>query len=472
MSLRSRLLVVLVVVVAALVTSVTLVVGYQRDFLIDQIDTELSSAGRLVMVGDPALLPDVVPSAPPSGEPFPAGPISDLFVGVINAEGTLEALTRGQLLDDVPDIDVAALTTELAAVDLVAASPGVSLRPFTVNGVDTDVRFRVRASPLPGGRWAIIAQPLGEVDDTVDQLLLTLSAGALLVVVAMVLAMWWVLRLGLRPIARMTQTAEAIAAGDREQRVDVTHGGTETGKLGAAFNDMLDQRDAAENRLRQFVADASHELRTPLTSIRGYVDLTLDGGFGEEQRDDVMRRIRAESRRMHDLVEDLLLLASLDQGRPLRSDPVDLGAIATDAASDAKAMAPLRVIEVRGDTSTSGQLTATGDDMRLRQVVAGLVQNAIDHTPADARITLCVRTVGNAVELSVADDGPGMPPEAAARAFDRFSRGDLSRSRPGGGAGLGLAIATSIVHAHSGTLTLDTAVGKGSTFTMRIPHTQ
>jgi two-component system OmpR family sensor kinase len=238
------------------------------------------------------------------------------------------------------------------------------------------------------------------------------------------------------------------------------------GRLGTAFNDMLDQRDAAEHRLRQFVADASHELRTPLTSIRGYVDLTLDGGFGEHQRDDVMRRIRAESRRMHDLVEDLLLLASLDQGRPLRTDPVDLVAVATDAASDANAMAPQRTIDV---DCTRASAVVIGDDMRLRQVVAGLVQNAIDHTPADARITLAVCSTGDAVELSVADDGPGMSADAAARVFDRFARGDPSRSRPGGGAGLGLAIATSIVHAHGGTLTLDTSEGQGSTFTVRIP---
>lgn len=467
MSLRSRLLVVLVVVAVALVTSVTLVVGAQRDYLIDQIDAELSSAGRLAMVGNPTLLPDDIPTPRPTGEPFPEGPISDLFVGVIDESGTLEALSRGQLLDDVPDIDVASLTAEWDTAD-ASASPGSSLAPFTADGVDTDQQFRVRASPLPDGRWAIVAQPLGEVDDTVDRLLLTLSGGALLVVIAMALAMWWVIRLGLRPIALMTRTATAIAEGDRDQRVDVTHGGTETGRLGTAFNDMLDQRDAAEHRLRQFVADASHELRTPLTSIRGYVDLTLDGGFGEHQRDDVMRRIRAESRRMHDLVEDLLLLASLDQGRPLRTDPVDLVAVATDAASDANAMAPQRTIDV---DCTHASAVVIGDDMRLRQVVAGLVQNAIDHTPADARITLAVCSTGDAVELSVADDGPGMSAEAAARVFDRFARGDPSRSRPGGGAGLGLAIATSIVHAHGGTLTLDTSEGQGSTFTVRIPIT-
>jgi two-component system OmpR family sensor kinase len=232
MSLRSRLLVVLVVVAVALVTSVTLVVGAQRDYLIDQIDAELSSAGRLATVGNPTLLPDDAPRRRPRrGSRSPTGPISDLFVGVIDESGTLEALSRGQLLDDVPDIDVASLTAEWGTAD-ASASPGSSLAPFTADGVDTDQQFRVRASPLPDGRWAIVAQPLGEVDDTVDRLLLTLSGGALLVVIAMALAMWWVIRLGLRPIALMTRTATAIAEGDRDQRVDVTHGGTETRPTG------------------------------------------------------------------------------------------------------------------------------------------------------------------------------------------------------------------------------------------------
>lgn len=468
MSLRARLVVVFVVVVAALVTSVGLVVGNQRDFLIDQIDTELRSAGRLARVGDPIVVPEVrpFPERPTSSDE--AGPISDLFVGVLRADGVLFVLSQGQLLSDVPTVDIERLNAEGDAAEMATARPGVPIEPFTTGAVETDERFRVSATPMSDGNWAIVAQPLGETDAAINRLLLTLVIGSLLVVLALALAMWWVVRLGLRPIAAMTRTVTAIAAGDRSQRVETASATTETGRLGTAFNDMLDQRDAAEDRLRQFVADASHELRTPLTSIRGYLDLSLDGGFGEHQRDDVMRRVRSESRRMHDLVEDLLLLASLDQGRPLRSDPVDMRAVADDAASDAKAVQPARQIEVAADDSTA-PLVVKGDDMRLRQVVAGLVQNAIDHTPADSHIVLTVRHVGDAVELAVADDGPGLDPEAAARVFDRFSRGDPSRSRQGGGAGLGLAIATSIVQAHGGTLTLQTAVGKGCTFRMRVP---
>lgn len=468
MSLRARLVVVLVIVIAALVTSVTLVVGYQRDFLTGQIDDELRSAGRLVLVGTSNGFPAVPPRTPPTGTTI--GPISDLFVGVLQANGELLVMTQGQLLTDVPQIDIDRLNALGVAATSTVAQPGLSIDPFTTGGVDSDEQFRVRATSLTDGSWAIVARPLGVTDAAIDRLLTTLVLGALLVVLALAMAMWWVVRLGLRPIAAMTRTVTAIAAGDRSQRVETAATTTETGKLGAAFNDMLDQRDAAEARLRQFIADASHELRTPLTSIRGYLDLSLDGGFADDQREDVMRRIRAESRRMHDLVEDLLLLASLDEGRPLRSDPVDLWSVALDAASDARATQPSRTIEVTGTGTTA--FIVDGDDMRLRQVVAGLVQNAIDHTPTDTRITLSVVSVGEGVELTVADDGPGMGPDEAARVFDRFTRGDPSRSRRRGGAGLGLAIATSIVQAHGGRLTLDTALGEGCTFHVRLPRTR
>jgi two-component system OmpR family sensor kinase len=271
----------------------------------------------------------------------------------------------------------------------------------------------------------------------------------------------------------MTQAAADIAAGRRDRRVEDVDPHTEVGRLGQALNAMLDERDRSEDKLRQFVADASHELRTPLTSIRGGLDLALDDDLPAERRDDVLRRVRGESRRMHDLVEDLLLLASLDSGRPLRREPVDLVAVVHDAADDARALQPDRAVVVDPAVPSEGSAPAIvvdGDEMRLRQVVAGLVHNALHHTPAAAGLRLAVRREpAGGVVLSVIDHGDGLTADQAAGVFDRFTRGDASRSRHAGGAGLGLAIARSVVEAHGGTLDLVTAPGEGCAFEIRLP---
>jgi two-component system OmpR family sensor kinase len=245
--------------------------------------------------------------------------------------------------------------------------------------------------------------------------------------------------------------------------------------LGDALNSMMStiegafgEKERSEARLRRFVADASHELRTPVTTIRGYAELYRHGGLADTgDLDQAMRRTEQESVRMASLVDDLLLLARLDEGRPLDRQPVDLGVLGVDAAADARAVAPDRVVTA---VVTEG-VTVDGDEDRLRQVVGNLVGNALVHTPAGTAVSVRVHEADGRAVLEVHDDGPGMPADVAARAFERFSRADASRSRNGGGAGLGLAIVQAIVVAHGGEVRLTSALGAGTTVHVELPQT-
>jgi len=249
---------------------------------------------------------------------------------------------------------------------------------------------------------------------------------------------------------------------------------TEVGRLGASLNAMLSQieiafkeRQASENRLRRFVADASHELRTPVTTIRGYAELYRHGGLATPvDLDQAMRRTEQESVRMASLVDDLLLLTRLDEGRPLARDVVDLGVLGVDAAADARAVAPDREITAE----VAADVTVEGDEDRLRQVVGNLVGNALVHTPAGTPVAVRVHNGGGRAVVEVHDDGPGMTPDVAARAFERFSRADASRSRHAGGAGLGLAIVRAIVVAHGGAVALESAPDAGTTVRVDLPR--
>jgi two-component system OmpR family sensor kinase len=234
------------------------------------------------------------------------------------------------------------------------------------------------------------------------------------------------------------------------------------GHIEAAF----DQRTQSENRLRQFIADASHELRTPVTTVRGYAELYQAGGLADpDELDEAMRRTGQEAVRMGTLIDDLLLLARLDQGRPLERRPVELTALADDAVRDARAVAPDRPITA----TTNGPVTVVGDDARLRQVIANLVGNALVHTPVGTPVDVRVSQVGDRALVEVVDRGPGMAPEVAARAFERFYRADPSRSRHRGGSGLGLAIVRATVSAHGGEVSLDSAPGRGTTVRVDLP---
>ena len=295
------------------------------------------------------------------------------------------------------------------------------------------------------------------------QLAPALLVGRLAVLAAVIAAAWWVLRCALRPIGEVTRVAEAVLAGDRSRRVAVGFAGTEAAHLAGALNLILDQQQATEEQLRRFIADASHELRTPVAAIAGFTDLYRQGAIQPEQLADLMRRIGQEAARMRGLVEDLLLLARLDEGRPLDRAPVNPAALVADAILDASATHPSRTLRVVGPTNTDAYVL--GDQARLRQVLAILVSNALTHTRGAVTITLDAAAGGPVVV--VGDQGPGMDREAVARAFDRFWRGDVARER--GGSGLGLAIAQAIVEAHGGTITLTSSLSSGTHVRVALP---
>ncbi len=463
MKLRTRLYVGLGAVALTFAIAGYLVANNQRRYLNEQIDQQLDSAAPFA-VGILRDLGGRAPSPPPgtadAATGQPAGPqISDLFIGHLTADGTLMPVLTGQLISGSPIIGVERATAE-------APLAGQRPRPFTVDGANTSNRFRVVVIQRADDGWNVIALPMDRADDAYRRLLLAGGFAGLLVLAAIGLTALWVVRLGVKPINDMAAAADAITAGDHDRRVGTFPAGTEADRLAKALNTMLDERQTSDRRLRQFVADASHELRTPLTSIRGYVDLYGAGGLrGDGALDDAMRRVSAESQRMGALVDDLLLLSQLDSGVELQRIPIDLAALIDDAVADARAVQPARTIAQRGD----GPLQLIGDARRLHQVLAALLHNALVHTPVDTPIEVVTADETGSIVIDVIDHGPGMDAATAAQAFERFARGDTSRSRHSGGAGLGLAIATSIAEAHAGTLTVKTAPGAGCRFRLTLP---
>jgi two-component system OmpR family sensor kinase len=345
---------------------------------------------------------------------------------------------------------------------------------FTADAQDGAFRYRMLATALPVRDGTIVvAAPLQDVESTLGRLLwLEGLVGAVVLAAAAGLALWLV-RLGFKPLVDIENTAADIAAGNLSRRVEPADEHTEIGRLGRALNAMLEkiegafrERGASEERLRRFVADASHELRTPLTSIRGYAELFRRGA--DVRPDDLaksMRRIEEEAERMGTLVEELLLLARLDEGRPLERAPVDLSRIAADAVHDARATQPSRPIHL----DAADPVVVGGDEARLRQVAANLLSNALTHTPERTSVRVRVARNGDYAALEVADDGPGMDEAHAARIFDRFFRADPARSREKGNVGLGLSIVSAIVGAHGGHVAVRTAPGAGSTFLVTLP---
>jgi len=346
-------------------------------------------------------------------------------------------------------------------------------RLFTVGSSSGSGGFRVLAMDTgrPEGATIVVAVPTTGVTNALHGLILDESAGGAILLVTMSVGSWLVLRRGLRPLERMAGTARAIAAGDLSQRVAPSGGASEVGQLGLALNTMLGdieaafrQRDATELRLRQFLADASHELRTPLTSIQGFAELFRVGG--DDARVDlptILRRIEEESARMKVLVEDLLLLARLDQPRAAERAPLDLAVLVADACSDAVATAPDRSVTL----DAPQPVIMTGDQAHLRQAIANLVTNALRHTPPGSPIDVAARVDGGHAVVSVRDHGPGLDDEQLAHVFDRFWQAD--EARVGTGAGLGLAIVSGIAAAHGGTASAANASDGGAIFTIRLP---
>jgi two-component system, OmpR family, sensor kinase len=345
--------------------------------------------------------------------------------------------------------------------------------PLTVGASgDGGPRYRVVTSSLPGGGMLATAISLDDVDTALSNARRGLVIAGLVALAATAAATWIAIRRGLQPIDRMVGTAEAIAEGNTDERIDVIHPDSEVGRLGTALNRMLDRigdslaaRTASEQRMRRFVADASHELRTPLTAIRGYAELCRRGGDDAGDVVSSMERIERAATRMGGLVDDLVLLARLDQGRPLEAVPVDLAAVVAESVADARVVEPGRTIEV----ASVPNAMVTGDRARLRQVVDNLLANVREHTGPTTRVTIRLEAYRRDVVLVVADEGPGMTEADAARAFDRFWQAAATEEHPRRGTGLGLAIVADLVAAHGGEVGLDTGPGAGTRVTIRLP---
>lgn len=354
--------------------------------------------------------------------------------------------------------------------------------PFTVPSTRTGSPWRVVAYPFNANGTTgsvVVGLPLKDLHGTTLRMRRSLTASGLAIVAAGVLVGGWAVRRSLRPLAQIERTAATIAAGDLSQRVPVAPGSTEVGRLGEALNGMLTQieqafaaRTASESRMRRFVADASHELRTPLATVRGYAELYRMGALTtDEQVADTMARIEGSATRMGSLVEDLLALARLDEGRGGRTGPVDLTVLAADAVSDLRALAPDRPARLVTLHGQAAPCLVVGDEARLRQVLANLTANAARHTPAGTPVEIAVGTDpgGRTGVLEVRDHGPGIPPEHAERVFERFYRIDASRTRDSGGSGLGMAIVAAIVASHGGTVGVHETPGGGATVRVELP---
>jgi two-component system OmpR family sensor kinase len=344
---------------------------------------------------------------------------------------------------------------------------------FTVGSVDgSDEQYRVVAESGQDG-VTVVAISLHDATATLHHLLLVEAIVAGIVLASLVVLAWWIVRLGLRPLDRMGETAAAIAAGDLSHRVSPAESRTEVGRLGLSLNGMLEQieqafaeRTESEDRLRHFLADASHELRTPLASIRGYAELFRIGAArAPEDVEKAMRRIEQESARMGVLVNDLLTLARSDALPEPAREPVDLARLARDARDDTQALAPDRRVAL----DANGPVTVLGDARQLRQVLGNLTGNALAHTPAGTPIELRVARDGNEALIEVRDHGPGLPTGDSAALFERFWRAEAGRGRGPAGSGLGLAIVAALVAAHGGRAEAVNAPGGGASFTVWLP---
>jgi len=332
----------------------------------------------------------------------------------------------------------------------------------------------VRAATVQGtDAMLITGTSLADVDATLRRLLAIMLLVTVAVLAALAVLGLWVVRIGLRPLEEIGTTAAAIAEGDLTRRVARAEPRTEVGRLGLALNAMLAQIEAAfdaqaasERRLRRFVADASHELRTPLAAVRAYAELF---GRGADRRPDDLERamtgIGRESERMTVLVEDLLLLARLDEGRPLEREPVALDEVVTEAVDAAVAVDSDRPVDLEADP-----VVVLGDRDRLRQVLDNLLSNVRAHTPAGSPVRVRVGSENGLAVVEVADSGPGMTSEETARVFERFYRSDSSRSRATGGVGLGLSIVAAVAEAHGGAVSAHSTPGDGATFRITFPR--
>jgi two-component system, OmpR family, sensor kinase len=466
-SLRRRVIIGFIAVAAVLVVSNIALTSTFRSFLIGRVDQQLETAG-----GPLGNRPGAV-----GGRGGRNAPVSEYFQAV----GDLQSGTVTPVGGIYDPLERPGPKLEITTVAAKATEPGAPPEPFTTGSITGDGEWRVVvvASRVEPSRIAVLGISLDGVDATLRQSRNIQIAGTLAVLAALGLVSFWVMRLGVHPIAAMADTAEKITEGDLSKRVEHPDETTEAGRLGAAFNAMLSRiqeafraREDSEARVRQFAADASHELRTPLTSIRGYAELWRAGGLKKpDELADAMGRIEGEATRMGLLVDELLNLARLDQEEsPLNFTDVDLGGLATDAVGDARVVEPDRPVAIAIDGDAP--VVVRGNEPALRQVLANLLANVRAHTPPKTPALVTVTRNGEHAVLAVADEGPGMHDDVAAHVFERFYRADKARARAAGGTGLGLAIVESIARAHGGSVSVASAPGEGARFEIKLPLPQ
>jgi len=480
MTLRSRLVLALValVTVAQAVFFFTTYTLY-RTSEYQRLDTELHSSEPLIdqqldqVAGDAGRSTNQPPPGSGAGTgPAPSPPHGGggggLALPVVVPPGTYAELIDAEGTV-VSHIQLSSTSAQPKLSSLPTASPDG--RVFTVGSTSGSGSFRVLEVAGPDQTTTVIAIPTTEVSEALHHLVLIELAGVAALLVILSAGSWLVLRRGLRPLERMAGTARVISAGDLSQRVSPSGGPSEVGQLGLALNTMLGdiesafaERDATEQRLRQFLADASHELRTPLTSIQGFAELfRVSGDEARVELPTILRRIEQESARMKVLVEDLLLLARLDQPRAAEREPVDLAVLAADACSDAVATASDRPVSL----DAPEPVVIAGDQAHLRQAISNLVSNAVRHTPAATPIEVSATLCDGSAVLSVRDHGTGLDADSLTHVFDRFWQAD--KARAGAGVGLGLAIVAAIAAEHQGTAVAANAEGGGAVFMLRFP---
>ena len=460
MSLRGRVTLVLVVLLAVgLGISGWATSTAMRSALRHRVDAQLREVEPLAR----EQLLEHGEAAPPTKVPATAkAAAGEVLVARIDPGGTVvdrivpPLADRSEALEAIPS----RLITRARAGHPQRADVTIEGQPY---------RVLVRSLGKAGDVAAVVA-PLRDVDTTLTRLRhLELLVGAVLLLAASGAA-WWLVGIGLRPLSDMTDAAQAIADGEVDRRVQVGHSRKgEIPRLAHAFNNAFDQRQRAESKLRRFLTDASHELRTPLTTIRGYAELHRSGALSDRAASDrALSRIEGEADRMGGLVDDLLLLARLEEGHPPVTAPVDLAGLAADAVADSRAAGPAWPVVL----GAAEPLTIAGDEARIRQVVANLLANVRTHCPPGTGAEVSVRCLGGEAVLAVADHGPGVAPGDGEHVFDRFWRADPSRSHLDGrhgGTGLGLSIVAAIAAAHGGRAEVVPTPGGGATFRVRLP---
>lgn len=480
-SLQSRLVLgVLLLTAVGFIFAGFVAQGALKSYLLQQVDSQLLTIrdGVLPRVAESGIEIDEDDFNPAEQRGYGAqgrgrGPQSPL-----NRIPTTTSVTlldsNGALVADIGgDFNALSINSYLEGFtpDKAAAFEGL---PFTIQTPGAD--FRAIAEVLPDNAGTVVAaQSLGELDKTIGKLGFFFLLIGLLLLTLIAIASRIVIKVGMRPLEDVEVTAGRIAAGDLSARMPDANEKTEVGRLVTSLNSMLSRiessfaaRTESEDRLRRFVADASHELRTPITAIRGFSELYRQGAVAEgEPTKEIISRIEGESKRMGSLVEDLLLLARLDQAREMESKPVNLADVVESAVISARVSGPHH--HVTFDKPTEEVFTL-GDESRIHQVIANLLANARAHTPAGTEIDVAISRGSDGIRIAVADNGPGLSGEAQKKIFERFYRADPSRVRVDGeGSGLGLSIVDAVMGAHGGSVSVESELGKGATFTLFFP---